>query len=178
MAILEVYETGDDALGIHFDFDIASFGLFQPGNIKFRTTTFNVPGITLGTYTIDFKGQHFEKPNYNDDTSKEFSFTLRLDKQYEVYRKFAFWLYSIKNISTGANSVDKPVVGPSKLRTPEITVVATDGNAPNPTVFQTWRFTQCFPKSISDVSFDNTGTDPITLDITMSYLTLNTDLTA
>lgn len=176
--IEQIYETGDDALAIHFDFDIAPNALFDQENIKFRTTTLSVPSISIGKYDIVYKGQTFSKPNYVDATDKTITFELRLDKYWNVYRKFVSWLYTIKNIKTGANSADKPIGSPSLIRSPAMTIVATDGNAPDPTIYQTWVASQLWPESISEISFDNSGSEPIAVSIVLNYLTLDTQLTA
>ena len=84
----EIYDTGDDALLNQFEVNIAPLAnVIDPDGLKFRLLTFDSPEDSIGTYENKYKGVTITKPNYEDTAPRSFTFSIRVDKNYDVYKK-------------------------------------------------------------------------------------------
>ena len=171
MAINVISSLGDDALANHFQ---VIFGKPFPGatdltNTQFRITNVTVPDQVINTYEVHWKSQKATKPSGKDGTSNQFTFDLRVDKFYLIYKQFVDWHRLIIDPVSGAQSPDF-ANGVSPLRVPMsvLTIDSTD------TVTSTgWAFDGCFPSTVPGHSFDMTSGDPLTVSITMDFITFN-----
>jgi hypothetical protein len=170
MSIDSVYETGDDALGNMAEILINEFSLFGPlkDALRFRTTAITVPGFTMGSYEVHWKSQKFEKPNGKDETEKTFSFTFRVDKYYTVYKALLAWWQYTCNSNSGALAEDVgAVTGTSNIRTDIIVKTVDTNEVPTNEGF---KFERAWIKSLAGFSYDVSSGDPLTCEVTMSFV--------
>lgn len=164
-----VYAQGDDALQNMAELQFSAFNLFGIADpLKFRTTQIDIPEFTVGTYEVPWKAQKFEKPSGKDETPKTMTFTFRVDKYYTVYKALMAWFQYINNTGTGAMAEDVGAVSKkSNIRTDfQVKVVDTNGV----TTTEGWKFNKAFIKSMAGVSFDQSSGDPISVQVTVSYV--------
>lgn len=169
MSIESVYSQGDDALQNMAELQFPAFNLFGLADpLKFRTTQIDIPEFAVGTYEVPWKSQKFEKPSGKDETPKTMTFTFRVDKYYTVYKALMAWFQYINNTDTGAMAEDVgAITKTSGIRT-DFQVRVVDTN--NVTTTEGWKFNASFIKNIAAISFDETSGDPITVQVTMSYV--------
>jgi hypothetical protein len=168
MAIDSVYTLGDDALQNMAEITFApGFALLGVADmLKFRTTNIEIPNFATGAYIVHWKTQNFEKPSGKDETQKTMTFTFRVDKYYLVYKALLKWREMICNSDSGAMAEDV-VAGVSLIRT-NFSVRAVDSRGVVTT--NGWEFENAWLKDIAAISFDETTGDPISLQVTMSFL--------
>lgn len=167
-----VYAAGDDALGYEFEISMSKIPLLSGDTsaietISVRTATVNIPSSERGDYTFDYKTRTIKKSNGKVTTANEFDFDFRIDKNWALYKYFLKWS-NIVGSNAGASG-DFSIGGASPIRT-DITVKTIDANG-NYTS-QVWVFKGCWCSSVGSVSLDNSSGDPLTLTVTMSFLTM------
>lgn len=170
MSIYSIVQQSDDALANQWMIAIPTFpGIIDPVGTNFRVTNVTIPDRSVGTYTVDYKTQKFTKPSGKDTTPNEFSFTFRVDKYWNVYKGFSNWHKQLIDPVTGFQAPDF-ANGTSLLRVP-ITVLTVDSqNVPTSTG---WIFDGCFPSTVPGMEFSMESGDPITVAITMQFITFN-----
>jgi hypothetical protein len=170
MSIDSAYAVGDNALANMAEIEFSPFSLFGPlkDALKFRTTQINVPGFTMGSYEVHWKAQKFEKPNGKDETEKTFTFTFRVDKYYTVYKALQAWWQYICNSDSGALAEDVgAVTGTSNIRTDiMVHTIDTQGVTTN----EGFKFERAWLKSLQGFSYDVASGDPLTCEVTMSFV--------
>lgn len=170
-----IFRAGDDALQNLFEINFSPISFLpEIDPLKIRVTDVSIPEYSVGVYTVDYKTQKFEKPSGKIETPNQFSFTLRADKYWTLYQALNAWHQYIADNDNGAMAEDVgPISGESGIRS-DITVIPTDANdiptAPG------WKFVKAFPVSIPSVDFSMGSGDPITLQITMSFLKMVNNL--
>jgi hypothetical protein len=167
------YAQGDDALSYEWQMALGSLSIFTTtANLNVRCTTVDLPAITLGEYTYDFKSETVVKPNGKNATSKEFTTTFRIDKYWNLYNAFKTWSNSIVSPSSGGVAIDS-VAGISAIRAP-ITISSGmyDIDGTFTATGAVWSFTGCWPKVVGNPTLDNGSGDPATTTITWGYLSL------
>lgn len=169
MSIESVYKQGDDALQNMAELQFPAFNLFGLADpLKFRTTQIDIPEFQIGSYEVPWKTQKFEKPSGKDETPKTMTFTFRVDKYYTVYKALMAWWQYICNSDSGAMAEDVGAIsGKSNIRT-DFQVRVVDSN--NVTTTEGWKFVGAWLKGMAGVSFDQTSGDPITVQVTVSYV--------
>jgi len=172
MSIDAVYQQGDDALANFAEISISPFPLFGPlkDNLKYRTTQITIPAFNKGAYTVDWKAQRFEKPNGKDETEKTFTSTFRVDKYYTVYKALQSWWQYICNSDTGALAEDVgAVTGTSNIRTDiMVHTIDTQGVVTS----EGFKFERAWLKNLAGFSYDVGQGDPLSCEITWSYVKL------
>lgn len=167
LGILSILE--EDALANFFDVVIPSFpGVINLQQSNIRVTEIGIPNSSNGTYNVDYKAETMPKPNGKITTQKSFTFTFRIDKNYDVYKGFMAWRNLLLNEETGIGSPDF-VNGTSPLRVP-IKVVPSDNTGT--VVTEGWTFTGCFPSEIGGFSYNVTTGDPLSCTVTMQFITM------
>lgn len=172
MGVLDTaFNLSDDALGFEYQISIAASPLLPDSvNYTFRATTVEIPAVSIGEYTIEYKTETIVKPNGKITTPKEFSIEFRVDKYYALYKAFRLWHTSIVNPDTGGVAKDS-VGGVSAIRLPIVISTGTfgiDGLFVN--TLQSWTFTGCWPKEIGGFSLDNANNDPVLCSIRFGFL--------
>jgi hypothetical protein len=170
MSVDSVYSQGDDALTNIAEILFNEFSLFGTlkEQLRFRTTNIDVPGFTMGSYSVHWKSQNFEKPSGKDETEKTFTFTFRVDKYYTVYKALLAWWQYICNSDSGALAEDVgSVTGTSNIRTDIIVkTIDTQGVTTN----EGFKFERAWIKSLAGFNYDVTSGDPLTCQVTMSFV--------
>jgi len=166
------YAQGDDALSYEWNMSFGSIPYLDVAvNLNVRCTTVDLPTVTLGEYSYDYKSDTVVKPNGKNTTPKEFSTTFRIDKYWIVYNAFKTWCTSIVSPNGGV-AIDS-INGNSVIRVPVIiTTGMFDSNESFIPTGGLWSFTGCWPKSVGNPTLDTTSGDPATTTITWGYLKL------
>lgn len=158
------YLMGDDALANEWEIVFPPFpGVIDLANSKLRVTQLTLPAQTKGTYEVDYKGRKITKPNGKIETTGEVTFTFRVDKNWNVYRGFSFWLNLIGDNKTGLMAPDM-VNGVSAIRVP--LTVYTVNSAGIPTGGN-WTLDGAFITNLSTPAFDMSSGDALTCDVTL-----------
>jgi len=164
----DIYNQGDDALLDQFEVNVAPLsGVIDSTNLKFRIQTFDAPEDSLGNYEIKYKGITVQKFNGDDTTPKTLSFTLRVNKDYSIYKKFKDWIDLIKNPDTGNETADIIQGGIPAWRT-DMTFNSIDASGALTGLETTYN--GCWPQSISSISYDQGSGEPVNVTITCMYL--------
>jgi len=172
MSVIDtVYAAGDDALQYEWQVTFGTIPyLDTTTDFNVRCSNVDIPTASVGTYTVDWKSENFNKPNGKVTTPKQFSITFRVDKAWKVYQAFLGWNHAIVNPSTGGTAIDSNL-GISTIRTP-VTVTTgyynTDGTFT--ATGQVWNFTGCWPQEVGNPTLDNASGDPATTTITIQFL--------
>lgn len=137
--------------------------------LQFRISSFDIPEFSQDSYEVNYKTQKIEKPKASITTTKEFSFTFRVDKYWTTYDDMFTWKQLLGNDDTGAVADDvNPLTGASSLRT-NFSVFPVDSNGV--VTYKGWKFTNAWIKSLGSVSFDQTGSgDPLTCQVSLSFV--------
>jgi hypothetical protein len=171
--IERIYALGDDAFTNLFEMSFVPIPvLSELENMLLRVQNVTIPGVTTGEYEVHYKTQRVTKPNGKLEDPKEFTFDVRVDRNYLVYKMFVTWRNSIQNIASGSVGTDTLA---SNNRT-DVTVWAVDPSGVPIPNFGSWTFKGAWCKGVGDVSFDYTSGDPITTTITMGYMNMDDTL--
>jgi len=168
VAIDDVYNLGSDALGNEFEIIIPPFpGVIDLTSTVLRTTKFELPGLGVSTYTVDYKTQKFTKPTGKNNTPNEFTFDFRIDKYWKVYEGLENWLNIILNQDTGGMALDGIAGTASSIRIP-IDAIPVDHNGD--TTKKGWTFTGCFISNLTGASFDQSVGEALTATATIQFV--------
>ena len=160
----DIFKMGDDALANLFEMSFLPIPVLSSiQNQLIRIQNITIPGITIDTYDVHYKTQMIQKPNGKINDPKEFTFDIRVDRYYLVYKAFVAWRNLIQNPKTGKVALDQPLMN---NRT-NITVKALNADGTSLAGFEKWTFVGCWCKGVGDIAFDYTSGDPLTLTITM-----------
>ena len=170
MAIEQILNTvNDDALDNLWQALIPIFpGCIDTLGLNLRSIKYSGPTFSFGTYKVDYKSEHAEKPSGKQTTDKRFVISFRVDKYWKSYISLKAWHDTIHNSEFGGGSADFDN-GVSVIRVP-ITIVTQDLNSAPTTTG--WVFRGSFIEDISPTSLDYTSGNPITVDCTFRYITM------
>lgn len=170
-----IYRQGDDALGNQFEINFSAISFIpEVDRLKLRTINVDIPEFSVETYTVDYKTQRFTKPSGKISTPNEFTFTIRVDKYWTLYKALLAWHLYIADTSNGAMAEDVGAIsGESGIRT-DITIIPTDAN--DIPTSDGWKMHKCFPSLVPGVSFDMASGEPLTIAITMQMLKMTENL--
>jgi len=168
-----IYNMGDDAFANLFNISIPPIAFIdQLTATIIRVQNFTIPASGANTYEVHYKTHKITKPGGKVDVPNEFTFDIRVDRYWLVYKGFVAWKNAVANTNTGSIGNDNIL---DNNRVP-ITVWAVDASGdPIPNV-GSWTFKGCFCQNVGDVGFDYTSGDPITVTITMGFLTMDDTL--
>jgi len=165
-----VYNMGDDAFSNLFDISLEPISYIPDvGSTLLRVQNFTIPGTGTDTYEVHHKTQRITKPSGKQNDPKEFSFDIRVDRNWVVYRGLILWKNAVSNQVSGAVGADNPL---SNNRANISVWAVTPTGIPIPGL-GSWTFKGCFPQNVGDVSFDYTSGDPITVNVTMGFLVMD-----
>lgn len=171
MALDTIFQAGDDALQNQFQIVIPAFpNVINIAGTNLRVTNVSIPELTVGTYENQYQTDRVVKPSGKNETPKEFSFTFRADKYWQVYNGFSLWHGLIINQETGAMASDAGndgLGGLSPLRVPVI-VQSIDSNGTLTGFEKT--FEGSWPSIVGGFDFTFDSGDPIVIDVTMQFL--------
>lgn len=122
-------------------------------------TTFDPPEQTVGTYELFKKGVKIIKTNMIQDMDKTLPLEVRLDQQWKVHDDLNNWFKLCYNYETGV------ALEESATRT-LMYIVALDTQG---TIVKTIKFLDVKLKSLKIGTFDNQGTDPVRVTMTIIF---------
>lgn len=183
MANIEtVYNSGLDALSNLFEVNFtlpAPVSEFFPSissdELTFRIQDFSIPSSEANTYQVDWGPWTFDRPNSKVNQTRTTTMTIRIDKSYEVYQGFINWKNAIQNEYTG---VVAPLTGyvTDISVIPITTQVGENQSYIASSVGGGVILEKCWPSSIGDISYSQSGADPLALSITWTFLRINRDV--
>jgi len=165
----KIYNAGDDALSNLFNMSIDPIPYIDIEPTLVRVQSVTIPATGVETYEVPYKGVSIVKPGGKVDVPKEFSFDLRVDRNWWIYKGLVAWKNAVGDSASGVIGPD----GPANNNRANITVWAVTPNDDAIPDFGAWRFKGCFVQNVGDIGFDYSSGDPIVVTITMSYLTLD-----
>jgi hypothetical protein len=170
MSVEKIYNMGDDALQNLFDLSISPISYINDlTSTLLRVQNFTIPSVAVNTYEVPYKTLTIDKPSGKVETVREFSFDIRVDRYWTVYKGLVLWKNAIQNQYTGT-------IGDDNINTNYrvgITVWAIQPDGTPVPSFGSWRFAGSYPKQIGDVSFDYTSGDPVIVPVTFGCLALD-----
>lgn len=174
MSVNLIYNMGDDAFANLYEMSFAPVPFLggELQNIILRVQNFTIPEITQDTYEVPYKTLSIDKPNGKANNIREFSFDIRVDRLYAVYKAFISWRNAIANPVSGSIGPDNSL---NNNRT-DVTVWAVDPSGVPIPNFGNWTFKGAWCKGVGSVNFDNASGDPIVTTITMGCLTMDDTL--
>ena len=179
--IIDVLATmGEDALSNHYSIVLPTTISQLAGvndQLTFRIKSVSIPEKTIGTYQITKRGRTFDRPNGNNEQSREVSFSFRPDKKLLTYKALTNWMNYIQNNETMFMASDSGADGSggaSLFRAP-IEIWAID-NLDDSNIAGTpnsiWTLVGAFPTSISGLDFEDESGDPLSVDVTLNCMNI------
>jgi hypothetical protein len=158
----EVLAVGDDAMKSQYQVVFPS-GIPGGGNgllLSFRQKgTFDPPAHATGMYEVIKKGQKVPFPSASEETDKQFTLTIRLDRLYQVYDALNGWHEVVYNKTTGSNGFS------SQYRTTVIVQNLDQGNIP----IASFRFSGTYLESLKVSEFDHESGDPMEVECIFKF---------
>lgn len=182
MSIESTYRMGEDALQNLFEITFSLAGIPIPtlsdAGVAWalRAQNFNIPTSGSQTYEVHYKTHVVERISGKGETPKEFSFDIRVDRYWAVYKVLALWKNAM--FGTWDNEIGSDYLGATdttNFRVP-ITVKPTGADGKILSTQQlgglatAWQFEGCFVKTLGEVPFDYTGGEPLTVNVTFGCL--------
>lgn len=165
----KIYNAGDDALANLFNMaiDPIPFIDLEPTIVRVQNVT--IPSTGATTYEVSYKGHTITKPGGKVEVPNEFTFDIRIDRNYYIYKGLVAWKNAVADSASGIIGPD----GPANNNRVNITVWGVDPDDDPLPDFGEWKFKGCFVQNIGDVGLDYTSGDPIVVTVTMGFLTLD-----
>lgn len=165
-----LYNLGDDALANLFEIVIGPTPFIDDTDSTVaRIQNFDIPASGATKYENHYKNVSIEKVSGKPEITKEFSFTLRVDRDYTIYKGLVAWKNYVINTKTGISAPDTP--GDNPRTTFDVWPITPDGDKiPN---FGAWHFEGGMVTNVDSLSFDYTIGDPLTVSVTISFLTMD-----
>ena len=177
MAVLDTLAVmGTDALSNHYSIILPTTITQLSGitdQLAYRITNVSIPEKTINTYSITKRGRTFDRPNGNNEQSREVSFSFRPDKRLLTYKAMINWMNYIQNNITGFMASDSGASGeggPSTYRA-NLEIWAIDSLADNTlagTPNTIWGLEGAFPTSVGGLEFDDTNGEPLQVEVTLN----------
>ena len=162
MSIEVLKQFTEDALANQFQIIMPPFpGVTDLQQTILRIKSIDIPEYSIATYEITKKGSKFTRRSGVSEMPTEFSFTYRVDKNYDVYKGIIRWMQTCRDSTTGVMLPEAAVRFP-------ITVQPID-SADN-LLSGGWVMEGCFPSSHDGISFDEESGDPLEASVTMQML--------
>ena len=178
-----IFQYGEDALNneASISIDVSALGvqalkdIIGEDELKFRATGFSVPQKSILTYDQPYKGFTIQRWKAGTDLDRQETITFRLDKYWRVYRFFRTWMEAISNLEgTGEyypDSSDNSILRTSMTIQQTANTLDANGNTSETIIAPGWVFTGVWPRSIAEVSFDNTDEGSAqTVDVTFGFI--------
>jgi hypothetical protein len=165
--IEKLYQLGDDALANLWEMTIGPNPFLDDvESTVARIQNFDIPASGANKYENHYKTQFIEKVSGKPNITKEFSFTLRVDRNYSIYKGLVAWKNYVINTKTGVAAPDTPQDNPRT--TFDVWPITPEGDKiPQ---FGTFHFEGGMVTNVDTLSFDYTSGDPLTVSVTVSFL--------
>lgn len=166
-----VFSFGEDALANLYDIALVrlpssvsaqGMDLADSGRIQ----NFTIPGVALESYEVHYKSRRILMPTGKVERSNEFTFQLRIDKQYYFHALLQAWVNSTNK--SGYFMGMQPyleVLGDIEVRRVERDMDCANDKAHN----YGWKLNNVWIKSMSDLEFDWSNGEPLLCEVTGAY---------
>ena len=169
-----VYAFGDDALLNLYEVAVTlpkDLSTTTSDKIIGRIQNFNVPDVVQTTYEVHFKSNHLTKAGGKVGSPKEFTFQIRIDKDYKLYALFYKWA-SLPNSHESTMAI-----GESENYTGTIQIYRTgrdldllNGSDDKNKGFE---FHNCWVSTLEGINFDYTSGEPVAVTVTVQFSDFN-----
>lgn len=161
---------------IEFIDDYTSDDSDLSNSIKIRTNNFTPPNFTQGNYTVNYMTVDMQYPSATFSGSKTLSFTMRIDREYEIYKYLLGQQAktSAANLGFATNEIPDPSAGGLTIKVYTLTQPLTDGNQVNPdnldefTLIYTFKY--CWIQSVQLSGYSYSGSNPVTATVTIGFM--------
>lgn len=169
-----VFNLGEDAFANLFEISFTppngivnqvGAGEMQIARIK----GFEIPDTGVETYEVNYKTQSFTRVTAKVDAPNEFTFDIRIDRNYLMYKTFVNWKNSVINTETGQMGEDTSLDSGLRTTVSVWPVQANNTGQKNSDAMQ-WKFIGCICTNVSGISFDHDSGDPLEATITMNFV--------
>lgn len=166
----KLYSLGDDALANLFEISIGPNPFLDDVDATIaRIQNFDTPSSGANKYENHYKSVSIEKVSGKPSITKEFSFTIRVDRNYTIYKGLVAWKNYIVNTKTGVAAPDTPQ---NNQRAPvDVWPLTPEGDKVSGV--GKWHFEGAMVTSVDSLSFDYTSGDPLTVSVTFSFLNMD-----
>ena len=135
-------------------------------DMSFLCTSTTLPGQTIGTTTVKFRGRELKLAG-DSRTFTDWSFSVMNDTNFKIYRAFETWLNAINNMT------DNTGVVATSLYQSTGSIIQLDRNGEP---LKTYKFVGCFPNKLGDIALDYDTENTIeSFDVDLSYQWFETD---
>ena len=160
-----VLSLGDDSLSNQFKV-IFPNGIPGGGNadaISMRMDqSIDIPQQTIYKYDIDFRGSKISKTGKKEETDKVLTMSVRIDQQWTVYDDMKLWFSMVYDPITN-------VALPDLLTRTTMVIQSLDGaNA----IAKSFKFNNVKITDMKVTTFDNSSGDPLRMELTFLYGTM------
>lgn len=167
----QLYNVGEDTFKNYFKLQIVSpekISAKWEEEFSIRVNDVAVPAQTSQLYEVPFLTHKILKKKSTITNPSEFTFNIRVDKEWKVYQAFLEWKKNTENNTTGKLGEDTATTNfrTDILITP-IQKSVTSGIDQNAGSFT---FKQCLIKEVGGVGFDYASNDPVSVQITILFL--------
>jgi len=169
-SIQRLYQLGDDALANLWEMSIGPNAFIDDVDATTaRIQNFDIPSSGATKYEKHYKTVSIEKVSGKPEITKEFSFTLTVDRNYLVYKGLVAWKNYVINTNTGIAAPDTPQ---DNARAPfDVWPITPEGDKiPG---FGAWHFEGGMITNVDTLGFDYSSGEPLTVSVTVSFLTMD-----
>lgn len=174
-----VFAFGEDALANLYDIAIVTLptsiaaegvDLAQSGRIQ----NFMIPGVNLESYEVHYKSRRILMPTGKVERSNEFTFQLRVDKQFYFHALLQNWVNNVNNSGLYMDMKNySTVLGDIIVKRVNRNMDMAEDTEHN----AGWKLNRVWIKSISDLELDWSNGEPLLCEVTGAYGWID-DLTA
>ena len=174
--ISQLADMGADLIANHYSIILPTSVSQLAGvtdQLTLRIKSVSIPEKTIGTYPITKRGRTFDRPNGNNEQSREVTFSFRPDKKLLTYKALNNWMNYIQNNETmymasdsGANGDGGASLFRADLEVWAIDSLDNNNYAGTPTSI--WTLEGAFPTSMGGLDFDDESGDPLSVDVTLN----------
>ena len=174
--ITDLFQAGADLIANHYSIILPTSVSQLAGvtdQLTLRIKSVSIPEKTIGTYPITKRGRTFDRPNGNNEQSREVTFSFRPDKKLLTYKALNNWMNYIQNNETmymasdsGANGDGGASLFRADLEVWAIDSLDNNNYAGTPTSI--WILEGAFPTQMGGLDFDDESGDPLSVDVTLN----------
>lgn len=164
----------DDALQnewevIITDFPFLSDSGIDAASLSLRVVSVSIPEQSISEYDVNYKSRKITKFGGKITTPNEFSFTLRVDKNWNAYNAIKNWHNFMADNDSGLLSADYMLGVSIYRRDIVVRTIDTNDNATG----GYWKFVACAPKSVPTVDLNYDSGDAIIVTVNMNFIKMS-----
>jgi len=164
----------DDALQNEWEVIITDFPFLKDSGIdavslSLRVVSVSIPEQSISEYDVNYKSRKITKFGGKITTPNEFSFTLRVDKNWKAYNALKKWHNFMANNDSGTLSSDYQLGVSTYRRDIVVRTIDTSDTATG----GYWKFVACAPKMVPSVDLNYDSGDAIIVTINMNFIKMS-----